>query len=308
MNHQKPHIRSARDVIRNNRSLIRFSFLQATEDVIRNILSSNKKESEQLRQELSLLREGRLFIHYQKKKNRYYFGDYSGSGSKETGISGDEQRIYALARRDYLEYRLHILDEMTRSYSLLLDKTAHLRDELRKHSRLQRFADAGLDLSRILFSGEQNEWIDQPYSPNPFHQESLTAFTNAGIPVRSKTEAAFGSALESIGIPYRYDDLIRIPPSDYGEEPYRDSYFADFKVPNLIGGITVHEHLGAFQAERYADNSLKRLNDYRNHPIIEIPGHPVSPVEITWSFENDVRDPSMRDKLIRRVLLPGLPL
>ena len=118
-----------------------------------------------------------------------------------------------------------------------------------------------------------------------------------GLPARE--------ALEAIGLPYRSDDLVTIH-SEFDDAPFRDNYFADFKIPNFCGGITIHEHLGALHLKDYPDNSLKRLNDYHNFSIYELPDRPVKHSEITWSFEPDIRDPKLLRSVIRRILLPSL--
>ena len=75
-------------------------------------------------------------------------------------------------------------------------------------------------------------------------------------------------------------------------------------MPNFLGGITVHEHFGAFQMDNYADNALQRLEDYRYFTVVEIEGRPVADNEFTWSFESDVSSEESRRKLIRKLLLP----
>ena len=71
-------------------------------------------------------------------------------------------------------------------------------------------------------------------------------------------------------------------------------------------GITIHEHLGAFQMERYPDNALRRLNDYRDHTVFELSSRPVSSEEFTWSLEADLRSSRLFDRIIARMLLPGI--
>ena len=130
--------------------------------------------------------------------------------------------------------------------------------------------------------------------------------------MRSKSETRIGNRAEYYGLPFRYDDYVAMHDPkgkqfhSQGESPFRDFYFADFKFPNLFGGITIHEHIGAFQIENYGEGSLKRLNDYHNFRIVELEGKAVKHEEITWSFENDVLNAKTIDKLLARILLPGL--
>lgn len=130
--------------------------------------------------------------------------------------------------------------------------------------------------------------------------------------MRSKSETIIGNRFERIALPYRYDDLVNILRNSAANEvtpneprPFRNSYFSDFKVPNLLGGITVHEHFGSFQLEQYSGDALKRMNDYHNFPVVEIPGRPVKSSEFTWSFESDLQDKDALDRLIARLLMPG---
>ena len=170
-----------------------------------------------------------------------------------------------------------------------------------------RYADIGLDITRIIFTKEQNEWIDAPYTPNPYNVDSLKYETIGKLPVRSSSEREIGNMFEDIGLPYRSDDLVRIIRNDEHQgTPFRNTYFADFKVPNLLGGITVHEHLGAFHLENYSDNALQRLNDYHNFTVVELPGRPVGKNELTWSFESDLQGDENLKRLIARLLLPGI--
>ena len=122
--------------------------------------------------------------------------------------------------------------------------------------------------------------------------------------MRSKSEAIIGTSLEAIGLPYRSDDLVTIISDGKSGKPFKDTYFADFKVPNFLGGITVHEHFGAFQMDKYAGNALQRLNDYHSFTVIELEGRPVEDNEFTWSFESDIRNAISIRGLIRKLLLP----
>ncbi len=193
------------------------------------------------------------------------------------------------------------------STELLQDAVSH--DDALLQSMKQELSlldDAGLDLTRILFTPEQVEWINTPYNPNPYYPEDLKHPTSAGLLTRSKSEAKIGSISEGYGLPFRYDDFTRILYDPLGDRPSRDSVYSDFKYPNLCGGITVHEHLGAFQMDRYGNNALMRLNDYHNFEVIELPGRPVTYSEFTWSFESDLWGETRIRKLFRRILLPGL--
>ena len=297
------HARTARDSIINNSGLLQIDFLRITSDSIRTLLKADEAEVKAMQQELDLLREGSLCIS--KRGEGFQFSRYDRNTQKRVSIMSDRDEVNELARRMCLENRIKAIEDNARRLSAVLENADGACHEIMLQKKLGKFAAAGLDLSRILFTKEQNEWIDTPYTPNPFHPEDLKYPTTGGILTRSKSESTIGSRLELIGLPYRFDDLVTIYSERTGERPFRDNYFSDFKVPNLLGGITVHEHFGAFQMKNYPDNSLKRLNDYRNFEVRELPSRIVLPEEFTWSLEADLRDPVLFQRIINRMLLPS---
>lgn len=305
MNNNRAPMRTARATIRNNRGLPNYNFLKLTEVVIRDILTDNKRKANSLKQELTLLSTDQL--RTRKKNGKFYYSCFNTDLGKETSINNDIQRVHLLARRAYIEKEIAAIDRQIRLLSNVITDTqnAYYEAQLRKESA--RYADIGLDITRIIFTKEQNEWIDAPYTPNPYNVDSLKYETIGKLPVRSSSEREIGNMFEDIGLPYRSDDLVRIIRNDEHQgTPFRNTYFADFKVPNLLGGITVHEHLGAFHLENYSDNALQRLNDYHNFTVVELPGRPVGKNELTWSFESDLQGDENLKRLIARLLLPGI--
>lgn len=297
-----PKERSARGTIVNGSGIIQAGFFRFTMEYLKEILQADRAEVEEMQQELALLEQASLCIH--KHGGRFFFCAKAGGSRKETGITQDPARIYSLARRTYLRNRIEIIESNCRHMSKLIDLSESICHELKVRKKLARYSEAGLDLSRIIFTKKQNEWIDSPYTPNPYYPEDLQWPTTGNIIMRSKSEAKIGSALEAIGWPYRYDDFVSVGENSPEVRPFRKSYFADFKVPNLAGGITVHEHLGAFQMNQYSENALRRLNDYHNFNICELPGRIVTDREITFSFESDLKSTSLLQRLLRKLILP----
>ena len=294
--------RTARDSIRNISGLAQYNFLTILKELIEEFIAINHRELESLKQEAALIDNEKLHIHHHGEQ--FHFSCYDNNTKRRFGITNEKERIYQIARREHLENQEKAIEISTSRLVKALDATEWARHENRVIRKLNRYAQANLDLSRILFTKEQNEWIDLPYSPNPFHPESLTCQTEGGIPVRSNSEAKIGTFFERIGLPYRTDDLVEIHTGNAGDRAFRNNYFADFKAPNLLGGITIHEHLGAFQIDKYADNALQRLNDYRSFQVFELPYRPVRAEEFTWSLEADIKDEVLLRRVIRRILFP----
>ena len=295
--------RTARDSVKGNKTLPQYSLLHLTTEALGESIRECQRTIDSMKQELTLCEDGLLHIRH-KENRKYYFTCCMRGSHNEIPISDDRNRVYSLARRSFLVYSIQALDHRMKMLRRVADNAEEAHRDLQMKKKLAKFTNAGLDLSRILFTKEQNEWMDEPFTPNPYNRDSLTTQTSCGIWMRSKSEAIIGTSLETIGLPYRSDDLVRIISDGKNGMPFRDTYFADFKVPNFLGGITVHEHFGAFQMENYGDNALQRLNDYRDFKVMEIPGRPVDSNEFTWSFESDIRDAGGIKRLIRKLLLP----
>ena len=296
--------RTARQAVFRQGSILRVDLLYTIEEVIRELLADENRELLLMKQELTALEQASLYARFDGHSHRFTARD--DRTGKETGITRDMARVHRLARREYLQQRIRETERFLKPLENALQISEKSHSE-RIPARLRKLRHAGLDLCRILFTEEQNRWMDQPYTPNPFHPENLKNPTSGGVLMRSKSEAELGTMLEELGLPYRYDDRVLFrydPHGDPSARPSKETCFADFKIPNLLGGITVHEHFGAFHVEHYADNALKRMNDYHQFSVYEMPDQKVRHEEFTWSFECDLQDPVRRKKLLRRILFP----
>ena len=222
------HIRTARDSIINPSGILQLSFLRLSSGLLQEECEACQEEIIAMKKELATMEEASLRIRDQN--GRHQFGCVPDGERKEIAITNDPARIHELARRAYLEKRINILDSRFKRVSRALHSILDAKDEQRLLAKLQRFDDANLDLTRILFTKEQNEWIDEPYTPNPYNPEYLTEPTKGGILMRSKSEANLGSYLEDLGIPYRYDDIVRITATGW-ERPNKSTYYADLNAP-----------------------------------------------------------------------------
>ena len=296
--------RTARQAVFRQGSILRVDLLYTIEEVIRELLADENRELLLMKQELTALEQASLYARFDGHSHRFTARD--DRTGKETGITRDMARVHRLARREYLQHRIKETERFLKPLENALQICGGYHSD-RIPTRLKRFHRAGLDLFQVLFTKEQNRWINQFYTPNPFHPENLKYPTSGGIMMRSKSEAELGTMLEALGLPYRYDDRVILHHDPHGNpsvRPLHDTCFADFKVPNLLGGITVHEHFGAFHLERYGENAMIRMNDYHQFEVYEMPDRRVRHEEFTWSFECDLQDPVRKRKLLRRILFP----
>lgn len=66
---------------------------------IRALINNEKQKIDELRRELAAIKGGKLYI--KRKKGSTYFVEYI--SGKEKGISRDGNRVYRLARKQYIE-------------------------------------------------------------------------------------------------------------------------------------------------------------------------------------------------------------
>lgn len=151
-----------------------------------------------LRKELKYLEaKGYGRLRWRRRGNYCNFWDYSNGCQR--GITKDKDKLYSMARRDYL--RLYLDDQRT-------DNSPQWCREI--NNLLQSFSSAGLELSRIVLTPKQYNWACSPQSCKSDRKDDLRYRTNNGVLVRSKSEQFIGNLLEDFGIPYRYEPELRI--------------------------------------------------------------------------------------------------
>ena len=148
-------------------------------------MTITKKRLLLLKKEYSRMPEGSL--HIKHNKSYYYFYQYI--NSSQIPISHDLNLVYRLARKKYLYWVIN-----NRSTEALLEK----------------YVKAGLSLQRIVLTPGQYRWVTEDYKANTGWQENLKYKTKSGIAMRSKSERDIGNRLEYLGVPYRYDMMLKI--------------------------------------------------------------------------------------------------
>lgn len=93
-----------------------------------------------------------------------------------------------------------------------------------------------------------------------FLEERLIHRTSKGLAVRSKSELLIAEALESMNVPFRYEQ-----PLQRGGK----TYFPDFTISDEITGRSVYwEHLGMLDDENYVRSWNRKLSWYRSNGIL----------------------------------------
>ena len=105
-------------------------------------------------------------------------------------------------------------------------------------------------------------WATQPYNRNTRHPESLRVRTKQGLIVRSRIESSICEIYEDAGIPFRYEETLKLP---NGVELNPDYH-------PLIPGVLLpkrHEHCGMMDDPKYKKRWEEKKAFYKKNGIEE---------------------------------------
>lgn len=222
------------------------------------------------------------------------------------GITGDEDMLRALAKKEFarrsleiLEHNLEriseavkalipfdpneILQSMRPAYKKLPEEYFFDRDELIISHHLSDETTARLR--------RHEAWGKQPYKQTDYYAEYRKVRTSRGLYVRSKSEALIAETLYRYGIPFHYDEEIMLGESQFAP---------DFTFEDADGQLFFWEHMGMMERENYATRNFRKLANYRANGIL--PGG-----RLLLSFDGDgTINMGTVDAIIKNEIIPRL--
>lgn len=251
-------------------------------DILEMKLRDKEIEIGMLTEELLEIGEGSLNLNHRAGKH-YYIENNNG---RQKGISRNIERVYQLARKEYLKKHLAVLEKELKMLKMDESRTALCEtkkldiDEkiIKKYNRL--------DYARIIYSEKEYEWYQNRQSQNPYMREHLIYSTENGTFMRSKSERFIGDFLERKGRLYRYEPLIHIEDR---------AIYPDFMVRRSNGEIVIWEHLGLMNNAEYADRAMRRLQDYRRIGYVQHRN-------LICTYEEDLRNKDVLEEIYHRFL------
>lgn len=244
------------------------------------LIKSKAQLLNKLNEELRTIGVGTLNVT--SKNGKQYFIEYK--NGRQRGISRNLDRVYELARREYLIKKLAALEKELKIL---------VRNELRAEgcagidiegNIIKKYS--GLDFARIIYSEEELSWYRNRESENPYMREHLIYATESGNLMRSKSERFIGDFLEGKQRVYRYEPKISI------EGRY---IYPDFMVLKPDSEIVIWEHLGLMNNAEYADRMMRRLQDYRKNGFVQHRN-------LICTYEEDLRNKEMLEDIFYRFL------
>ena len=215
-----------------------------------------KSRIAELRKELAKYPDGKLHS-YPNKKHYDYWISYENHERVYLPKSSPEM-IRTMAYKNFLEASLYDcsteLQACERYLRFLERHPADATDKLLKNKGMQQALRKTYGIEKL------DAWINEPYEKNPNHPESLTVSTITGEKVRSKSESMFLQLLYTMGIPYRYEQLLRLDGIDF---------YPDFTLLRPRDHkIFTAELFGMMDDERYRHHTFRKLHIYSDNGLI----------------------------------------
>lgn len=234
-------------------------------------MKSIKTELEHLTKLLSELERDpvvpkRFAIVAERKRNKMYYMNVKTSDGKRTYEyigNSDSDRLCTMARASYKKELLQIV-----KHDIKVLKNAI--DNFQQYGRAGILAKLSPCLSNVEFDmefdadmKELKRWAEEEYEKNskPFQRAVIRA--KDGTRVRSRAECIIYNMLLDIGIPFRYDPVLKLKiKNEYGEiEEIEKS--PDFLIKCPDGSLTIIEHAGLLTSKQYALDLANKLQLYQ---------------------------------------------
>lgn len=199
--------------------------------------------------------KGRLRISNDRGCPRYYHvtehtsheGDYIPKSNIELA-EGLAQKDYNKAFLDNARKELKRIERMIKDYSKESADSAYTK--LNEHRRYL--------ITPYIYTDDKyaEEWLKMDYKTNPYKPEEKTRDTNRGDKVRSKSESFIANILFELGIPYHYEQALKLKSGK--------TYYPDFTLlKKSTREVFYLEHLGLLDDEAYRKSNLAKIDEYR---------------------------------------------
>ncbi|MBO4449017.1 MAG: hypothetical protein J5777_00360 [Clostridiales bacterium] len=234
--------------------------------------------------------EGTLRIDASRNKPEYYQRTNSGSVNNNYLPRKDLPIAQKLAQKDYDERLLKVLEEQLKSIEQFL-KNYDPAAPLKVYENLSGPRKALVKPEFLTDEEYVKRWLSVPYRKMGFKANDPEFYTTGGERVRSKSEVIIAEALMRHNIPFRYEYPV-----------YQDGVLTavpDFNCLNVrLRKDYYWEHLGMLDDAVYADNNVRKLNNFSLNPDFD-----ESRLILTTETKRHPLNTKVVEEKIRRYLL-----
>ena len=246
-----------------------------------------KKELVSLNKEVHSLPKGKLYIRY--RNNHVQFNKRE--NGKDKGITSFPETVYQLARRQYLQLHMQLLEQIIEEGWTKDTKKIVERLYPQIESLLKKYEDAGLDIERITMTPNQRIWNSDRNSQKENRRDELIYPTKGNVYMRTQSERFIGDLLEMLHIPYRYETRVTIN---------NRSYHPDFIIMLPDGRLVILEHVGRMDLREYDEDLIIRLQAYDSIGLMV--GR-----NVFMTFNHDIREEARVKEVLFQMLTCNPP-
>lgn len=235
-----------------------------------------KKYRQNCQDELANLPEGKLTCTHCKDGRIRYYCDYFDKDDKRKrkGVGRNLELRDQLARKTYLQKMVRALDVNIAALERLCkrwvscspqDIIASMPNAYRSLPDESYFSQRKESVYQSLTTSEKERiashvaWGEQDYDQSTAFPEGLTVTTSFGLKVRSKAESLIAEKLHEYGIPFRYEQKLRLRSGLYSP---------DFTFEGADGREFYLEFCGMMNNEDYVRAYRQKRDFYEDDGIV----------------------------------------
>lgn len=249
------------------------NFDNYTEFMLSKIIFNEKKLLLKEETELASYPPGTLIVR--RRNNKQYY--YHRISKVEFGITNNHDLIYKLARKSYLiksiKNRKSNLQHLIKCSQHILSNTSYTNSPAVPFN--------------IKLSPDENNWLIQNSSCNPYKTDHLIYKTACGIFVRSKSERIIADKLFNHGIIFKYE-----APMIIGDK----TIYPDFTILRKDDKCVIWEHNGLMSNDDYFLKAVHKIKQYNSAGFYQHDN-------LICTEENDILDEKRLDEIIFRFIL-----
>lgn len=212
-----------------------------------------------INQQLKNVPPGKLRISRNRGIPRYFHVTEAKDTTGHYLTKENQELARKLAEKDYLNKLLKEVESELRDINNYLNnhKISDLEDIYTFTNNYRKPLIKPLILSDELYA---QQWENESYETNPTYANDKIYPTKKGDLARTKSEVLLADMYYELGIPYRYEEQLRLK---NGDVKYPDFTLLDIKNRKII----YHEHLGLLDDDKYRFKNLRKLNEYCRNGI-----------------------------------------
>lgn len=224
-----------------------------------------KSMYEEYNSQLEKIPEGNICFKKEHGKKRAYMykdGKYTYlSCEKMDFINRLIERKCIIESMRYIENNIDVLNEALSKYTNFeVLQPGNIRERLSlslEEPYRKMNNEFKLDATNKTYAKDIDDWLSLPRKENPYKPENKIHITPGGVRVRSKAELIIATYMESMSIPYKYEEQVILN---------NEIVYPDFMIKRVSDDlIIIWEYFGMMDDEQYRSRTEHKIFLYEKN-------------------------------------------